>query len=191
VGRRVPLVPPLGSVFVAWGTPEEVEAWLSRAPCPATAQNEERYRRMLDTVRQRGYSVALSAGATGALTEAIAEIADRPTADARRHVDEAIGELGHGEYHLDAITASGTYNVQMIAAPVFDGDGRAVLALVLSDCPQPLGIDDIISWAHRLQDTALVITRQTHGIVPDSGGRGQGSRGLSVGRRPATADGRR
>ena len=30
VGHRVPLVPPLGTVFVAWSPPEEIDEWLRR-----------------------------------------------------------------------------------------------------------------------------------------------------------------
>ena len=31
-GERVPLVPPLGGVFMAWAPPDDVEAWLARGP---------------------------------------------------------------------------------------------------------------------------------------------------------------
>jgi DNA-binding IclR family transcriptional regulator len=175
VGRRVPLIPPLGSVFVAWGTPEEVDLWLQRAGRRTTRTTVERYRRVLDTVRQRGYSVALQAGASGALSGALAEMADRPTAQARRNLDEILGELGHGEYHLDDVKTPGAYNIGMIAAPVFDGDGRAVLALALSDFPRPLAVTDIIAWANRLRDTALVVTRQAHGQVPEGRSPAHGS----------------
>ena len=136
VGRRVPLVPPLGSVFVAWGTAEEIEEWLSRAGPRADQASVERYRRSLRTVRERGYSVALQPLAAGALADALVEIAERPTAAARRSLDEVIGELGHGNYHLDDLEAAGASNVGMIAAPVFDQEGRAVLA------PRPLRLSE-------------------------------------------------
>ena len=167
VGRRVPLVPPLGSVFVAWASPEEVESWLGRAGPGAGVDDIERYRRSLRTVRDRGYSVTLQPLASAALRDAVAEIAERPTAAARRSLDEIIGELGHGNYHLDDLEAAGASNVGMIAAPVFDAEGRAVLALALSDFPRPLAPDEIVAWANRLRDAALVITRQTHGHAPD------------------------
>jgi DNA-binding IclR family transcriptional regulator len=167
VGRRVPLVPPIGSVFVAWGTAEEIEEWLGRAGPRADQEAVARYRRSLRTVRERGYSVALQPLAAGALADAVVEIAERPTAAARRSLDEIIGELGHGNYHLDDLEAAGASNVGMIAAPVFDQEGRAVLALALSDFPRPLTPDEIVAWANRLRDTALVVTRQTHGRAPD------------------------
>jgi DNA-binding IclR family transcriptional regulator len=167
VGRRVPLVPPLGSVFVAWASADDEESWLGRAGSGARREDMARYRRSLDTVRKRGYSVALQPGAGDAFRDAIAEIAERPTDAARRSLDEIIGELGHGNYHLDDMDAARTFNVAMIAAPVFDAEGRAVLALTISDFPRPLGRDEIVTWANRLRDAGLVVTRQTHGHVPD------------------------
>ena len=111
--------------------------------------------------------MALQPLAAGALADALVEIAERPTAAARRSLDEVIGELGHGNYHLDDLEAAGASNVGMIAAPVFDQEGRAVLALALSDFPRPLAAEEIVAWANRLRDTALVVTRQTHGRAPD------------------------
>ena len=64
VGQRVPLVPPLGTVFYAWAPPEEVDAWLSRGRL--AAPDGESLRAVLSTVRARGCSIGLEApgGAT-------------------------------------------------------------------------------------------------------------------------------
>lgn len=165
VGRRVPLIPPLGSVFVAWGTEEEVEAWLRRAGSLSVAERR-RLRGQLETVRARGYSVNLRQYSPEALLGAIATLGTRPTAEARRILAEMIGELGHAEYQLERLRSKAVYAVGTIAAPVFDGQGRAVLALALADFPEPLSAKEIEVWATRLRDTGLVVTRRTRGTAP-------------------------
>ena len=61
LGYRQPIIPPLGAVFMVNSTPPEVEAWLNRAPDdgPDDSRNRrDRYRALLDKVRERGHSVA-------------------------------------------------------------------------------------------------------------------------------------
>ncbi len=58
-GQRMPLAPPLGSVFVAWSRPEEIDRWLSHLGPEATQADFARYRKALDNVRQRGYSMGV------------------------------------------------------------------------------------------------------------------------------------
>src|SRR5690606_640515 len=54
VGHRIPLIPPLGAVFYADADPGEVDQWLGR--CPG---ERDEFRRNLDAVRERGYSLSL------------------------------------------------------------------------------------------------------------------------------------
>ena len=65
----MPLVPPLGSVFVAWG---DSASWLAQAEDP------ERQRMILAAVRARGYSIALEADARRGLGDALDHLADAP-----------------------------------------------------------------------------------------------------------------
>ena len=58
VGQRLPLVPPLGIVFIAWSTAAEIDVWLRRLGATAGDDQLPRYRAAVATVRQRGYSVA-------------------------------------------------------------------------------------------------------------------------------------
>jgi DNA-binding IclR family transcriptional regulator len=56
VGHRFPLVPPMGTIFMAWSSPAEIDEWLRRVG-PGVGEAElERYRGALATVRERGYS---------------------------------------------------------------------------------------------------------------------------------------
>jgi DNA-binding IclR family transcriptional regulator len=54
VGHRFPLVPPMGSIFMAWSTADEIDEWLRRVE--VSDEERERYRRALTNVRERGWS---------------------------------------------------------------------------------------------------------------------------------------
>ena len=55
LGHRQPIIPPLGAVFLADASPDEVERWLLRAP--ADPDRRELFRAVLRKVRARGYSL--------------------------------------------------------------------------------------------------------------------------------------
>ncbi len=59
VGSRFPLVPPIGTVFLAWASSERIDQWLGSIAGQPTAAERERYLDALAIVRKRGYSVAL------------------------------------------------------------------------------------------------------------------------------------
>ncbi len=166
VGRRVPLVPPLGAVFVAWGSEAELDDWARRAGGGRRGESAW-YRQVLATTRQRGYSVTVQ-GATrpDEVAAAVAAAADRPGHSARQALGDVVSRLGHGAYHLDDLSAPGQHLVRMIAAPVFDADLRVVLAISLLDLPEPLTAVDIETWGTRLRDVGIVVTRRTRGEVP-------------------------
>jgi DNA-binding IclR family transcriptional regulator len=158
VGQRVPLVPPLGSVFMAWGG---AEPWLARAEDPARMQA------VLDGVRGRGYSIALEADARRGLSDALDDLADAP-ADAalRGSVDELVVELGHGDYQVQDLDPGRTYDVSMVAAPVFGSAGEVVLALTLVGFAAGLPGDRVATFGEQVRDVALVVTKRSLGRVP-------------------------
>jgi DNA-binding IclR family transcriptional regulator len=54
VGHRFPLVPPMGTIFLAWSGADEVDEWLQRVE--VGDDERERYRTALANVRARGWS---------------------------------------------------------------------------------------------------------------------------------------
>ncbi|MCU1484275.1 MAG: hypothetical protein JWN67_1021 [Actinomycetia bacterium] len=158
VGQRVPLAPPLGAVFMAWG---DAGPWLARAEDPARMQA------VLDGVRARGYSIALEADARRGLGDALDHLADAP-ADAalRGSVDELVVELGHGEYQVQELDRARTYDVSMVAAPVFGADGEVVLALTLVGFAAGLPAERIAAYGEQVRDVGLVVTKRSLGRVP-------------------------
>jgi DNA-binding IclR family transcriptional regulator len=165
VGQRIPLVPPIGSVFVAWGTPRERSLWLARARS-ATDEEKKRDEWILDTVRARGYSVTLRIPTHPSIEQALADTADQPPGTSRTTLDAVIDELGHGNYHLDQISASAIYDVMTIAAPVFDTEGQVMLAITANGFPGPLPASEIQLHADQLRDVALRVTREIRGRPP-------------------------
>jgi DNA-binding IclR family transcriptional regulator len=94
-------------------------------------------------------------------------LADTP-ADARLRgsVDDLVTELGHGEYQVHELDRARTYDVSMVAAPVFGTAGEVVLALTLVGFPAGLSAEQIASYGERLRDVALVVTKRSSGRVP-------------------------
>jgi DNA-binding IclR family transcriptional regulator len=161
VGQRVPLVPPLGSVFMAWAPDDQVASWLDRSPDARQARG------VLDGVRARGYSIALDDDARRGLGNALDHLADKPADAALRGiVDELVGALGHSEYQVATLDRRRSYDVAMLAAPVFDTSGEAVLALTLLGFEPGLRADRVVSYGERLRDAGLVVTKRSGGRIP-------------------------
>ncbi len=160
VGQHVPFVPPLGSVFVAWG---DAESWL------AGAEDPEVLRGVLDGVRRRGYSVAIEADAREALGHALDDLAGLP-ADAELHanVDGLVTDLGRRDYQVRELKPSRTYDVSLVAAPVFDPGGNVVLAITLLGFDAGLLGAQVARYGERLRDVGLVVTKRSRGRVPST-----------------------
>ena len=162
VGQRVPLVPPLGSVFMAWAGEDHVASWLERSPDVRQAQA------VLEAVWARGYSVALEDDARRGLGNALDRLADAPVdSELRSVVDELVGELGHSEYQVATLDRRRTYDLAMLAAPVFDAMGEAVLALTLLGFEPGLRADGVAAYGERLRDAGLVVTKRSNGRIPN------------------------
>ena len=158
VGQRVPFVPPLGSVFVAWS---DAGPWLASAEHPGAL------RAVLEVVRARGYSVALEADARKALGHALDDLADQPSnQELRSGVVDLVTDLGRREYQLRDIRPRGSYEVSMIAAPVFGPTGDVAVAFTLLGYKSTLRGSEIAEFGERLRDTGLVVTKRARGRAP-------------------------
>ncbi len=130
VGERIPLVPPLGAVFVAW---LDDEPWLARA------DDRDSMQALLDGVRTRGWAVSLETGS----------------------VDDLIADLSG-----NAVDNERTYDVVMIAAPVFGPRGDALVAMTLLGLEPGHTAAQIAEYGARVRDAGLVATRRSAGRVP-------------------------
>lgn len=141
VGQRIPLVPPIGAVFVAWLDPEP---WLARATDRVAMQA------VLDDVRARGWAVALETDAHRAGRGAVTEL------PAGLDASEYVGPLDAGH----------TYDVVMVAAPVFDRRGDSLVSITLLGLDPGLTADQVAAYGEQVRDAGLVATRRSGGRAP-------------------------
>jgi len=132
-GRRaLPLVPPLGTAYIAWSDPAGIEAYLARSRPPLKPDDLRRCRRALDEVRRRGYSIALDPSTRRKVGEMMDRAVDLPPRDSE--LGALLARLAHEEYVLAALEPASTYDVMAITAPVLgpDGQARAMIASPIS-----------------------------------------------------------
>jgi DNA-binding IclR family transcriptional regulator len=164
VGQRLPLVPPIGQVFLAWSPESHIEAWLSRLGRHGGNGWTAHLRRSLGTVRRRGYSVTREVAGRARLGKALEQLADSPDALAEEHLAERVTELGE-EYELLDIEASRSYEVAIVAAPVFGPTGEVALALTLNGLGTVEGAR-LSGYAERLVSSTRLLTKKSHGRQP-------------------------
>jgi DNA-binding IclR family transcriptional regulator len=161
-GQRLPLIPPLGAVFVAWSGQDEIEAWLGRLG-PISVETRERFRNAIEAVRERGYSVGLEGDAH--LLQALRGEGET--------VEQAVKGLRREEYALIDLDRKATYRLNHVGAPVFGPDGRVALGMFLIGFQGRVPGGDVEVAAERLVTAASTVTGAIHGREPDeiAGGR--------------------
>ena len=128
VGTRLPLVLPAAAVLAAWDPDDELDAWLRRSTRP---EDHDRIRRILERVRQRGYSFAMKSPAQHAFARAIAE-----RADAAPGSDDNVAALARDlAFDPPELADGDAGELGQISVPVFAGNGTAALALTFSGFP--------------------------------------------------------
>lgn len=148
VGYRFPLVPPMGTVFMAWSSPKEIDEWLRRVGPDVTEAELDRYRLALGAVRGRGYSAGLDADGSRSLAEAQA------------------GDLDGDEYQLIEMGGAEEYRVTTIGAPVFDTEGAVALGVFILGFRDALTAEQVPDVAERLKKATGAITESIHGRPP-------------------------
>jgi DNA-binding IclR family transcriptional regulator len=161
VGQRVPLAPPLGTVFLAWAGPDAVEEWLDRLGPGATQADKDRLRSALAVIRRRGYALNLEAVANLKLSRALSGRDSR-----RRALAVAVEDLAHEEYLLQELEEGTTYRLSQVSAPVFGSDGAVALALTVVGLPEKLTGEEIPRYGDALLGAAQRVTRSIHGSPP-------------------------
>lgn len=160
-GQRLPLAPPLGTVFVAWSADDVIDRYLSRVgPPPPSAARLERYRRAITAVRARGYSVGLEGPPP-----------PRPR-DTRRGthaptLEESVRSVEIEEYALIDLDRASSYRLNHIGAPVFGPDGQVGVGLFLIGFAGVVPAERVPEYAARLRSACERVTKAVHGREPD------------------------
>ena len=129
LGETVPLTPPLGMVFVAWGAEAAFDAWLALAP-GADADLAARLRVHRGAIRELGFVVETSAPPTQ--QSDLAQVLDdraSPYRDGQLH--RLLAGHGAGEFLLTDLDDARDHSVSGIGAPIFDAAGQVVLSFNL------------------------------------------------------------
>jgi DNA-binding IclR family transcriptional regulator len=166
VGQRLPLSPPLGTVFLAWSTPARVEQWIARARPSFGPIEIERQHRVLEAVRSWGYAIGLESPARRGLGDAVAHAAGREAGPGT--VDDLLAALAQVPYQLSSLDEQRSYDVSLIAAPVFDTNRRVCAAITVSGLAPAAAAVDIVVVAERVRGAALVITKRARGRLPEA-----------------------
>jgi flavin reductase (DIM6/NTAB) family NADH-FMN oxidoreductase RutF/DNA-binding IclR family transcriptional regulator len=167
IGQRMPFVPPLCALFVAWAGPAAVKDWLAYLDPHMPEEDALRYMEMVATVRRRGWSIALTGRSHIAFELALAQLSVRaPTESQRQAVREAAVNLGHGSHEPPELLPRTPYRVRNISAPVFDESGDVVLMLTFIGLPKVLELSDIERHRDRLLAATDHVTRALGGRRP-------------------------
>ena len=167
-GERVPLVPPLGAVFLAWSDPREIEQWLSRSP-ESSPEAITRNETALDLARKRGFAVTASSDAQRQLGERAYSLSDTPSnVDLRNDVVELFAVLATEEYPVLHLDSDSRFDVATIAAPVFGAEGDVIAAISATGFPPGLDAETVINAGTKIRDAAAIATRSSRGRFPST-----------------------
>jgi DNA-binding IclR family transcriptional regulator len=168
LGSRIPVVPPFGQVWLAYGGPAAIRSWLRRAdPDAVDDATVAHLQEALHHVRNRGYAVNLRSEQLQAYGDALDLLQRLPSnVSLQQQVHDVVVGLGAGYELLDE-HPDGRYEVGMLIAPVFGPDGSVVLALTLSVMAERTGTQ-IADIGARLVESGLALTRAIGGRVPSA-----------------------
>jgi DNA-binding IclR family transcriptional regulator len=164
IGQRVPLVPPLATVFFAWSEEATVQAafgpWTGLEGALTAS-----YRRGLHAVHDRGYAIGLENPVRERLGRTLAAQLARgqfATAEAAK----LVGDLTEEDYQLIDFDPDANYWLSYLAAPIFDAKGRVSLALTLVGFSSSLSADEVHRHGQQLRAAADAVTAAVHGRAP-------------------------
>jgi DNA-binding IclR family transcriptional regulator len=165
-GARLPLAPPLGTVFLAWATDDQVQSWIARLS-PAVSEPEvASYRAALERTRERGFAI-------GYHSPAYVQMAEMHTTDpgwletpaGRDMARSVMEELGQQEYLADHSDLRGR-SISYIGAPVFGPRSEVLLALSIVPGAR-FSPEDAPSLGRELVATTSRLTHEIDGQRPD------------------------
>ena len=163
LGERIPLMPPMGELCLAWEDPKTIDRWLSRA-LPSDECTPDEYRARLEAVRERGWSITMRGGYRDEqVFKALREYsAGTYTPAQEREIREIISRTSNS-YAPVQLEEGRTYDVDSLLAPVFDAAGKVRLVLRIANLPRNAEASRIQALAQELLAAAQAI-----GAVADS-----------------------
>lgn len=169
VGQHVPLIPPLGALWMAWSNEDDIKNWMRRLPHKITRAEKASYSEVLNFIRAHGYGIYLENPATvqlGQTTEGISSSSD--SRDTKEQLTKLIDKLDVDGHYLTKTESGKSYNVNIISAPIFSPFGETGYVMSMIGFNQALSTEEIQAYATMLSDRCRSITVQNHGRLPPS-----------------------
>jgi DNA-binding IclR family transcriptional regulator len=187
VGRRVPLVPPIGTLFKSWSAPSELQAWLAQMAVQYQVDEQEQLRDIM-VIRARGYAaghernldiklgtvIRSLAGqalddraASAALETALRSLAEQTLDNRAASVALLVADQLRGSLETDPADADASDWIDYISAPVFDSAGRVTMSLNLFGEPGQIHHSRVEELAAEVVKSARRVTEGIHGTRPD------------------------
>jgi flavin reductase (DIM6/NTAB) family NADH-FMN oxidoreductase RutF/DNA-binding IclR family transcriptional regulator len=166
VGQRMPFVPPMGALFVAWASEAAVDAWLGRDASPLDAGRRQAYLDAVHRVRSRGWSLGLGDDRHSQLEHLFGSttreaIPSDVGPDARRLIEGL-----ESRYEPPDLRPGVEYDVRNLSVPVFGTEGEVTLLLTLYGLPPLSRLSDIERYRDRLLRAADWLTSEISGARP-------------------------
>ena len=158
-GERVPMVPPAGAPFIAWSSPQGIDAWIAKKQ-HLTRAMEQQIRQSLALTRKRGYQVTLRLPESAELAALMTEMAARREVHAyKEEVFNLLNSIQRLPLTPEKIAAKERYDVILIAAPIFNERGEAAYSLCLSNFAERLSGAEIQKHADHVLRASLKVMR--------------------------------
>jgi DNA-binding IclR family transcriptional regulator len=163
---RLPLAPPVGTLFMAWSDAPTVEAWLARA---AAVEAVSAAIEALPVICRQGFAVTLASPEWRALSQPTAVSGDG-SRDARLSARRALlVAVAHRPVLVAELDDERTYRPADVSAPVFGSGGQVELALsVTLESEADLSGADLRALGARVAAAADDLTAAVSGHRPRS-----------------------
>jgi DNA-binding IclR family transcriptional regulator len=149
-GTRLPLRPPLGSIFLAWSSEAEVEAWIGKVSPPPGEAERAQMRAGLAFPREHGFSF-------GVRTVHIVD---------EKHAQSLVFATEQTDYLVADIAPDRVYELAFVAAPVFDARGRVAFVLALMGFTHAVTGAEVERIGAELKAAAQRVIRFIGGAAP-------------------------
>lgn len=164
VGQHVPLIPPLGALFMAWANEDQVEDWLKKLPHKITKSERAKYQELLLTIRKQGYATYLETPLPVELGQAVREMSFSSSSPAdRMRLIKLIGKFDIEAHYLIHPKSGERYHVRMLSAPIFNPYGGVNYAIFLTGFGEELSTEEIQKYAKKLIASCRSVTLQSNG----------------------------
>jgi DNA-binding IclR family transcriptional regulator len=150
LGRRFPLQPPFGSIFMAWNAADEIEHWLMRAEPVTDLGTRADALASLEFPRRHGFSFGLR-------TEHL---------QGQIHAQSLTSREDKTIYLVEDLRDENRYDLAFVVAPVFDAQGRVAFALALMGFTAAVRGDEVARIGASLREACNRVSNYIGGEIP-------------------------